>query len=184
MARPSCKGTASPFSGLLLEVFKPLVAEEPFFVNLVVGAVVLGLDQEIVQPVDEVSVAPVDGPCQRLVSERLVEQDHFALAFLSKGNGVERQVVNKSIYFAIEEVHNAFLLGFKGDVGGIRDHALGCLLAGSAELGGDFVLLVVQVLVRFDLAGQFLVDQDALADDDVGLGKADLRTGRSAGGPS
>ena len=48
------------------------------------------------------------------------------------------------------------------------------MLTGGAELGSDLVLLVVQVFVGFDLASQFLVDQDALANNDIGLGKAYL----------
>src|SRR5210317_406599 len=162
------------FYALLLELFKPCITQEPLFVNLVVGAVVLCLDQEVVQPVDEVSVAFIYGPCQRLIGERLVEQFQFALTFFSKRNGVERQVVDECVNFAVEEIHNAFLLGLKRDVLAVRNHALGGLLAGGAEFGGDLVLLVVQVFVGSDGARKLLVDQDALANNDIGFGKADL----------
>ncbi|MGM4838975.1 hypothetical protein NBA59_22915 [Salmonella sp. NW1263] len=52
---------------------------------------------------------------------------------------------------------------------GLGDQLLGYHLAGGAELGGDAVLLVVQVLVRLDLARQFLADQQGLADYDEGF---------------
>ncbi|MNZ85558.1 hypothetical protein D3C78_1043540 [compost metagenome] len=52
---------------------------------------------------------------------------------------------------------------------GLGDQLLGNHFAGGAELGGDAVLLVVQVLVRLDLARQFLADQQGLANHDEGF---------------
>ena len=49
---------------MLLKVFKPLVTQEPFFVDFVVGPIVFGLHQKVVQPVDKVEVVFVDGPGQ------------------------------------------------------------------------------------------------------------------------
>ena len=62
MAGPFRKQNGQPLLNHLLKVFKPFVAEEPFLVNSVVGSVILGLYQEVVQPVDEVGIAFIDGP--------------------------------------------------------------------------------------------------------------------------
>ena len=62
---------------LTLQLFKfffPLGAGDPFFVDLVIEAVALGLSQEIVQIVQKIGIAFVDGPGQRFVGERVAQK--------------------------------------------------------------------------------------------------------------
>ena len=71
--RPACCNTKTGCSIIqqLFKFFFPAGAGDPFFVDLVIEAVALGLSQEIVQIVQKIGIALVDGPGQRFVGERV-----------------------------------------------------------------------------------------------------------------
>ena len=128
-----CHG-ACAFSGLLDE-FDPLGALDPFVVNLIVAAVVFHLPQEVVQPVQKVGVTLADGPGQRLVGERFVQEDQLAFPLLGHEGRAEGKVVDGGIGLAGQHLQRRLGLHFERLVGGFGDQALDRLFAGGSQLG-------------------------------------------------
>ncbi|MNE11287.1 hypothetical protein D3C80_1040390 [compost metagenome] len=130
--------------------------------------------QEVVDEVEAVVVALLQAEGQRFEGERLVEEQQLAGAGLVHRHDVVRRVVDEGVGLAVDHVHHRFLLVVVAVVLGFADQLLGDHLAGSTELGGQAVLLVVQVFVGLDLVSQLLADQQGLTDNDEGFAEVKL----------
>ena len=80
-SRPAYDIKVGPsYTNSLFNIFFPVSPDDPFIIKTIIETVALGLSQEIVQKVEEIRIAFVNGPCQRLIGERFIQKDRFALA--------------------------------------------------------------------------------------------------------
>ena len=132
----------------LFKFFFPAGAGDPFFVGLVIEAVAFGLSQEIVQIVQKIGIALIDGPGQRFKGERVAQKYGFALALASPKEPAVGQIIHQCIGLAVDDLEAGFGFGFKSLVGGLGDILFNGLLTGGAHPGGDDVFGVIKIFVR------------------------------------
>lgn len=148
-----------------MDFFQPGIITEPLVEDPLVGTIVFHLEHEIIEPVEKIHITLADGPGQRFVGKGFTQMKDFPFASLDESDGIVGQIVDEGVYFAVDQLEYAFLLGLIRYVGGVANFAFNRLLAGGAEFGAHRVLGVIEIAVAVDGALMPLIHQDRLTDN-------------------
>jgi len=163
--RGECDFT-SPVAFLLLFLFPGhfyYVIYEPLLLEFLPAAIAMKLRQEIIEPVEKVRVSLTDGPCERFVSEGLIDPDGFIPIHGRKDPDLWL-IIDEGVGEAVGDLKGTRCFVLKKSESSLGHQLFSGECTGDSQLAGDNDTFPVEIPVVFVFLLIFFVNKQDLAD--------------------